>query len=110
MNEAVKNGKVMPGEYLILTFDFSRITRSPKIDEATQFFANGINRSLWSFKLAYGKYLGESFASETSHLTNKDVSDNLTTLVGAVNYTLRDIHEKGDKNHPLFGTKGVCSF
>jgi len=100
----------MPGQYLILNFDFSRIDRSPPMEKATQSLAQEINRTLLRFKRTYVDYLGESFALETSHFIDSNPVLNLGILIAAVDDALGDIHNKGDKNHPLFGVKGVCLF
>jgi hypothetical protein len=100
----------MPGQYLVLNFDFSRIDCSPPIEKATQALTQEINRTLLRFKRTYVDYLGDSFASETSHFIDSNPVLNLGILNAAVDNTLTDIHNKGDKNHPLFGVKGVCLF
>lgn len=110
MDRAVKDGKVLPGQYLVLNFDFSCIDRSPPIEKATQSLAQEINETLLDFKLRYVDFLGESFALETSRFIDSNPVINLRILIAAVDRALGDIHNKGDKNHPLFGVKGVCLF
>jgi hypothetical protein len=100
----------MPGQYLVLNFDFSRIDRSPPIEKATQALAQEINRTLLRFKRTYVDYLGDSFALETSRFIDSNPALNLGILSAAVDNALEDIHNKGDKNHPLFSVKGVCLF
>jgi len=100
----------MPGQYLILNFDFSQIDRSPPIEKATQALAQEINQTLLQFKRTYVDYLGDSFALETSRFINSNPVLNLRILNAAVNNALEDIHNKSDKNHPLFSVKGVCLF
>jgi len=107
VDRAVEDGKVMPGQYLVLNFDFSRIDRSPPIEKATQALAQEINRTLLHFKRTYVDSLGESFALETSHFIDSNPVLNLGILITAVDDALEDIHNKGDKNHPLFGVKGI---
>ena len=111
MDKAVNDGNILPGQYLVLEFDFSSITRSPKLDEAAQFLADGINGSLLDFVSTYAEYLGESFTSQVSRSTTiGNPTQNLKNFVEAVHHALRGIHKKGDKSHPLFGTQGVCPF
>src|SRR6266568_903206 len=100
----------MPGQYLVLNFDFSRIKRSPPIERSTQFLAQEINETLLDFKDAYIDHLGESFALRTSRFTDSNPILNLRILNAAVDRALGNIHNKGDKDHPLFGVKGVCLF
>ena len=69
-----------------------------------------INDSLMDFKLNYTKALGESFASETSNFIESDPARNLRNLVRAVNRVLQGIHDRGEKDNPLWDIKGVCLF
>ena len=108
MDRAVKDGEIMPGQYLVLNCDFSRINRSPLIEKSTDFLALEINRILLDFKNTYAEYLGESFVSEISRFVPDNPVGNLSILIAAVHRALQDIHKKGDKNHPLFSVKGVC--
>ena len=89
MDKAVNNGNVLLGQYLILEFDFSSITYSPKLNKAAQFLADGINRSLLDFVSIYTEYLGELFTSQVSRSTTiRNPTQNLKNLVEAVYYTL----------------------
>ena len=109
MDKAVQDGKATPGQYLVLKFDFSKIVHSHDIRTATKNLTRNINSSLVDFTDEYAKHLGESFASRTSqHFNSSDPSGNLGHYVGAVNTALRRIREASNKNHPLFGIKGVC--
>ena len=110
MDKAVKNGIVQPGQYLILHFDFSRVTRTGKIDESMESLRREINRGLLEFKLAYTKDLGESFGSETSGFIQNDPAGNLTDLVHAVDRALQDIQKRDEKGHPLRDVRGVGLF
>ena len=110
MDKAVKNGIVKPGQYLVLEFDFSRVTRTPKITESVEFLRREINRGLSEFKLKYTNDLGPSFASATSGFKEDNPARNLKVLVNAVNRELRDIQKRGEEGHPLWGVRGVCLF
>ena len=110
MDKAVKNGMVKPGQYLILEFDFSRVERTPKINESVEFLRSEINDGLEEFKLEYTNNLGQSFASATSGFKENDPARNLKVLVNAVDRELRDIQKRGEKDHPLLGVRGVCLF
>ncbi|OCK88579.1 DUF1703-domain-containing protein [Cenococcum geophilum 1.58] len=107
VNRAVKDGKVMPGQYLVLNFDFSCTDRSLPIENAMQSLAQEINDTLLDFRLTYADYLGESFALETSRFIDSNPVRNLRILIAAVDRALGNIHDKGDKNNPLFGVKGI---
>jgi hypothetical protein len=110
VDKAVKNGIVKSGQYLILAFDFSRVTRTRKIDESVESLRSEINDGLEEFKLEYTNDLGQSFASATSGFKENDPARNLKILVNAVNRELRDIQKRGEKSHPLWGIRGVCLF
>ena len=110
MDEAVQKGTVQPGRYLILDFDFSRVSRSGSMKQSGKFLETLINAVLSEFKLRYTKALGESFASETSNFIENDPIANLTVLVRAVNRALEGIHDRGEKDNPLWDAKGVCLF
>jgi len=101
---------VKPGQYLILEFDFSRVERTPKINESVEFLRSEINDGLEEFKLEYTNNLGQSFASATSGFKENDPARNLKVLVNAVDRELRDIQKRGEKDHPLWGVRGVCLF
>jgi hypothetical protein len=103
-------GKLKPGQYLVLEFDFSRVTRTPKIAEFVEFLRGEINHGLSEFKLKYTKDLGESFASATSAFRENDPVGNLRELIGAVDHALEDIQESGDEDHPLWDVQGVSLF
>jgi hypothetical protein len=107
VDKAVKNGIVQPGRYLILRFDFSRAARP---DKSVESLGREINRGLSKFIHVYTKSLGESFASIASGFIRNDPAGNLTDLVEAVDLALQDIHDGGEKDHPLWGVQGVCLF
>jgi len=108
VDKAVRNGIVKPGQYLILEFDFSRVTRTPKIDESVESLKREMNRGLSKFMHVYSKDLGESFASITSGFVPSDPAGNLTDLIKAVDRALQGIQKRGKESHPLWGVRGVC--
>jgi hypothetical protein len=110
VDKAVKNGKVQPGRYLILRFDFSRVARPPNIDESVESLQREINHVLSVFIHDYSEDLGESFASITSGFIQNDVAGNLRDLVEAVRRALQGIQKRGEEGHPLWGVQGVCLF
>jgi hypothetical protein len=110
VDEAVKNGIVKPGQYLVLEFDFSCLAGTPGIDEAVVSLRREINRGLLQFKRSYANDLGPSFASAPSRFTDNDPAGNLADLVYAVDYALEDIQKRGEEDHPLRDVRGVCLF
>ncbi|KIX01561.1 uncharacterized protein Z518_09287 [Rhinocladiella mackenziei CBS 650.93] len=59
------------------------------------------------FKYEYTRYLGESFASQTSTFVENHPAGNLERLINAVDGTLQDIHERGEEDHPLWNVQGI---
>ena len=110
MDKAVQEGMVQPGRYLILGFDFSRIRRSLDMDQSAKLLERDINAVLWDFRREYKEALGKSFASATSNFLENDSVGNLAALVRAVDRALRDIHDRGEKDNPLWDAKGECLF
>ena len=111
MDKAVKSGIVQPGQYLILQFDFSRLTLPHNMDQSIEFLKREINRGLSEFKLEYTEVLGgESLVSATSDFIQNDPTGNLTDLVNAVDRVLRGVQKKAKNDHPLWGVRGVCLF
>jgi hypothetical protein len=110
VDKAVKNGIIRPGRYLILEFDFSGVDRSRNLNESAESLRRLINLGLSIFKLNYTKDLGESFASQTSNFIKNDPAGNLADLVEAVDFTLQNIHNRGEESHPLWDVQGVCLF
>ena len=93
-----------------MEFDFSRVTRTLKIDESVEFLRGEINSGLSEFKLEYTNDLGPSFASATSAFRENDPAGNLTDLIDAVHHALQGIQKKGKENDPLRDVKGVSLF
>jgi len=91
-----------------LNFDFSRVERSPKVNESVESLRSEINDGLEEFRLEYSNDLGQSFASATSGFKEDDAARNLKVLVNAVDHELQDIQKRGEEDHPLWGVQGVC--
>jgi hypothetical protein len=80
------------------------------MNQSAESLRGEINGGLTDFKLNYTEALGESFASETSNFIESDPARNLRQLVRAVNRALQGIHDRGEKDNPLWDAKGVCLF
>lgn|SRR5271154_7046530 len=52
-------GKVKPGQYFILKFDFSTVERSPDVDAAARYLKMSISQTFEEFYNTYVTYLGE---------------------------------------------------
>ena len=65
MHDAVNEGKVVSGQYLVLAFDFSSIdSRSSSMENIGTLLEPEIHEILSEFKTTYAKYLGEPFESK----------------------------------------------
>jgi len=110
VDKAVEDGIVQPGRYLILEFDFSCVHRPCTLHESAESLAREMNLGLLRFKSRYTKYLGDSFASETSAFRENDPGGNLRCLIEAVDHALENIRDRDEKDDPLPGVQGVCLF
>ena len=109
VNKDVKAGKVIPGQYLILSFNFSGLYHSDDIKVAETVLNNMINKSIEQFYNTYASYLG----SKTSEQLIQDLimQDNAISsfaeCISVVQEKLRAV--KGFNNHLLGDVKGVSN-
>ncbi|KAG0065493.1 hypothetical protein BGZ89_008264, partial [Linnemannia elongata] len=80
----VRSEKVTPGQYLILTFDFSAVNRSPDVKTAEDSLNAMINSAIGNFYRIYAQYLGVA-TSEQLIAKNIDPSGAVGSLSGCVN-------------------------
>ena len=59
MQKDIAEGKVKPGQYFILKFDFSKAERSQDINDAARNLKKTITRAFEVFYKTYVTYLGE---------------------------------------------------
>ena len=106
VDEDVKAGKVIPGQYLVLSINFAR----PKCLNdltATDFdFNQPIIGAIKDFYRKYGFYLGMT-AEEL--IENEIIPNNATaSFTNCISFVLQKLqNSKGVKNHPLADVKGV---
>ncbi|KAK3809463.1 MAG: hypothetical protein J3Q66DRAFT_405465 [Benniella sp.] len=101
----VKSGNIIPSQYLIMSFDFSTMNRSPVLEVARRSLSGNIVSSINAFYSTYGPYLGHRSSDQL--IRNNVVEDpikSLTDCVGLVEETLNSVTDKDD---PLFGVKGI---
>ena len=92
-------GKVKPGQYFILKFDFSTVERSPNVDATAQHLKICISQTFKEFYNTYVTYLGE----DAKTLIDPDSPAlSLRQCVGRVNSA---IQKSGDES--LTGIQGV---
>src|SRR5271154_540971 len=97
-------GKVKPGEYFILKFDFSTVERSQDINDAARYLKKAISQAFEVFYETYVTYLGE----DAIKLIDPDSpAISLERCVGRVNSAI----QKGDDESltDIQGVRTDCS-
>jgi hypothetical protein len=103
----VKSGKVTPGQYLILTFNFSAVHRSSDLKTAEDSLGGMINNSIKKFYKTYAPYLGETTSEQ---LIDKNSAHSAVGSLGAcVNLVKEILNNIRDEDDPLYGVKGVSA-
>jgi Predicted AAA-ATPase len=92
--------KVNPGQYFVLTFDFSRINPSRDPTEAHKALVEFLNSSLKTFYRAYTAYLGGNFAHLCQNIHSKQPSLSLWWCAESV----RDAIKQDER---LTGIQGI---
>lgn len=100
--------KVTPGQYLILTFDFSAVNRSPDVKTAEDSLNAMINSAIGNFYRIYAQHLGEA-TSEQLIAKNIDPSGAVGSLSGCVNLVTETLGAVREMDDPLYGVKGVSA-
>jgi len=84
--------RVTPGQYFILRFDFSDVTRdSPEL--AAQSLRDSVVTSFEDFYDTYATYFGEN--SSKLYINYQDPANSLTKCVHSVNRVLRILRKAG---------------
>ncbi|RPA90217.1 DUF1703-domain-containing protein [Choiromyces venosus 120613-1] len=108
VHKDVKKNRVTPGEYMILKFNFASVDRTPDLNKAAQELALNIIGNLEQFYRTYHPYLGGSLDQLISKNINQGSAiSSLITLVRIVDYTLQEVKNGGDTEHPLANVKGI---
>src|SRR4051812_130990 len=109
VDKDVKAGKVIPNQYLILSFNFARINRSSDLKAAEFALNNMINNSMKKFYQTYASYMGSDTAKELIQtlIDPADSVSSLTMCTDLVQAILRVA--EGVNNHPLADVKGVSN-
>ncbi|KAF9368743.1 hypothetical protein CPB97_004296 [Podila verticillata] len=100
----VEIGKVSPGQYLILAFDFSKVNRSPNLETAEECLGGMINNAVEAFYQTYAPFLGHKASEEliNEKISSSDPVKSLGRLVNLVREALNAVTERDD---PLDGVK-----
>jgi len=86
-------------------FDFSEITASLNIEEATQNLIDGINSSFTTFYKTYASYLGGNITDLLGQVNPQYPADSLKNCTWLVRDVLSKAQDRGDKQ--LTGVQGV---
>ncbi|CAG8450874.1 5264_t:CDS:2 [Paraglomus occultum] len=108
VDKDVQAGKVTPGQYLMLSLDFSAINRSADVKVAEYDLQQMLNNSIKQFYSTYARYLGNRSSEELiERLVNPEsATSSLKECVRVVQEKLRAV-QKDDDNAPLAGVKGI---
>ncbi|KAH0564824.1 hypothetical protein GP486_001784 [Trichoglossum hirsutum] len=90
----IEKGRITPGQYFVLKFDFSNVNRSLNPNDADLYLKNGINRSFEDF---YETYSMHPIEDMKKFINPDDPSDSLWKCVRWVNNAIPTIRESGDK-------------
>jgi hypothetical protein len=99
----IEEEKCKPGQYFVLTFDFSTITTSPDLVEANQNLIDALNSSFRKFYKTYATYLGEDFSGLCGNIDSKRPSESLRNC----NELVQDALSRKQDNEELDGVQGI---
>src|SRR5436305_4659944 len=72
LQKDINQGKVKPGQYLVLKFDFSVVRPNPNLTEANETLIKFLNSSFQTFYRRYTAYLGGNFTGLCSKIDSKE--------------------------------------
>ncbi|KAG0196105.1 hypothetical protein BGX28_000135, partial [Mortierella sp. GBA30] len=106
VDQDVESGKISPGQYLILAFDFSKVNRSPNLETAEESLGGMINNTVETFYRVYAPYLGKATGKQLTDelISPSDPVRSLGRCVTLVQEALNAVMETDD---PLYGVKGI---
>jgi Predicted AAA-ATPase len=101
-----ESGKICkPGQYFVLTFDFSTIPYSPDLTKANRNLIESLNGSFELFYETYAKYLGEDFTGLCGKINSENISLSLRNCCRLVQRALSRAREQ--ENEQLVGVQGI---
>lgn len=110
MQKDITEGRVTPGQFFTLKFDFSTANRSPNLGQADRSLKVHMNNSFNTFYTTYAMYLGEDVSELYKKIDHKDPAQSLWACVSSVNDVLKKAREMGDKRLAnIQGVKNSCS-
>jgi Predicted AAA-ATPase len=96
----INEGKVKPGQYFVLKFDFSKVRPNPDITEANETLTKFLNSSLITFYQTYAAYLDRNFADLCQEIDSKEPNISLQRCCESVQGAI----EQGGR---LSGIEGI---
>ena len=89
MQKDIDAGKVNPGQYFVLEFDFSKINPNPDLTKANEALIKFLNASIKSFYKIYATYLGKSYADLCEDIDSTEPNLTLQSCVESVRNAIR---------------------
>jgi hypothetical protein len=85
----INEGKVKPGQYFILKFDFSKVRPNPDLTEANETLIKFLNSSLKTFYRTYAVYLGRDVTDLYQTIDSKEPNISLRRCAQSVRHAIR---------------------
>ena len=96
-----------PGKYFVLTFDFSKVHRSPDLYKTNESLERNIAHSFEIFYSTYSKYLGNDMDKLFKNIEFADPSISLSKCVELVRNAISRARENGQEQ--IASIKGVSN-
>ncbi|PUU82635.1 hypothetical protein B9Z19DRAFT_1120395 [Tuber borchii] len=104
----VNQNAIVPGEYLILKFNFAGLRHSQDPNAAAEGLSANILWSLQEFYRAYDTYLGASLQDLiVENINYSSAISSFRNVVTHANYKLQAVRRARDPKHPLAKVKGI---
>jgi len=85
----INEGKVKPGQYFVLKFDFSEVRPNPNLTEANETLIKFLNSSLEAFYETYAAYLGRDVTDLCQTIDSKEPNVSLRRCAQSVRHAIR---------------------
>ena len=92
----------MPGQFFSLKFDFSRVNRSPDIDQAHRSLERTIASSFRAFYETYSTYLGVDEEELLKNIVLEDPAESLLHCVSLVQKAISKLRDSGQSDWLAF--------
>jgi hypothetical protein len=85
----INEGKVKPGQYFVLKFDFSKVRPNPDLTEANKTLIKFLNSSLEAFYETYAAYLGRDVTDLCQTIDSEEPNISLRRCGESVRHAIR---------------------